>query len=105
MVNHAIDGKNNMGTTSPGNNSGVLIFRGSEMEIGNTINAKVETDKARLKANSAFLFSHFTETACKKAMTMQAEIFRPMMLVLFTMLEKSASLEKKIDMRINNAGN
>jgi len=56
-------GKNKSGTARPGNNSGVFIFKGSDIEIGITIRAKERIDRAKLKTNSAFLFSHFTSKA------------------------------------------
>ena len=94
-VNQAIDGKNNMGTTSPGNNSGNSIFKGSVIERGITISEKERTNKTKLKTSSAFFLSHFTEAAWIKAMTIQADTLRPMMLYMLTMLEKLASLAKK----------
>jgi len=69
-----------MGTTSPGNNSGNSMFKGSVIERGITMSEKERMDKAKLKTSSAFFFSHFTEVACKKAMTIQADKLRPMML-------------------------
>ena len=95
ITNHAIEGKNNIGTTSPGNNSGNSIFKGSVIETGITINAKERTANVRLKNNSAFLLIHFTNAACKKAIRIETDKFKPRMLNRFTILEKSASLANK----------
>jgi hypothetical protein len=63
MVSHASAGKNIIGTTKPGNNSGDPIFNGSDIEMGINIMANERIDKARLKYNSAFFFSHVVKAA------------------------------------------
>jgi hypothetical protein len=60
-VYHAIEGKNNIGTTSPGNNSGNSIFKGSDIEMGINIREKERTDKVTLKTNSTFFLTHFVK--------------------------------------------
>jgi len=44
-VNQASAGKKIIGTASPGNSSGFLIFRGSEMEMGIMIAANEPTER------------------------------------------------------------
>jgi len=84
-----------MGMANPGNNSGNAMFKGSEIEMGTIISAKENTDIVRLKNSSALFFIHFTKAVCTKAITNPAEIFKPMILKVFTIFEKSASVEKK----------
>ena len=95
IANHAIEGKNNIGTTSPGNNSGNSIFKGSVIETGITIREKDRTDNVRLKNNSVFFLIHFTKAACINAIRIEADKFIPRILNRFTILEKSASLANK----------
>ena len=73
-VYHAINGKNIMGTARPGNNSGNLISRGRETDIGIITAAKERMENKKLNMIVPVLFSHFKNAQYIKPATRQMMI-------------------------------
>ena len=70
-VYHAINGKNTMGTASPGNNSGNSRSSGNETDIGIATAAKERMENKKLNTMIPFLLNHFKNAQYIKPATRQ----------------------------------
>jgi len=94
-VYHAKAGKRIIGTARPGNNSGFLMFKGSETEIGIIVIAKEMIENEKLKTISPLFFNQLTSAQYIKDAITQMAIFRLKIVTGCKILEKSVSVAKK----------
>jgi len=94
-VYQAKAGKKTIGTASPGKSSGVLIVSGSEIDMGIITQAKEIIENKKLNTISPVFLSHVAKPKYINVASMQTITLMPVMLPMFNIFEKSASVAKK----------
>ena len=94
-VYQAKAGKKTIGTARPGKSSGVFILNGSETEIGTITQAKEIMENKKLNTISPALGNQEVSPKYINVASIQTITLMPVILPMFNIFEKSASVAKK----------
>jgi len=94
-VYQAKAGKKTIGTASPGKSSGVFMVNGNEIDMGNNKHPKEIIENKKLNTISPVFLSHLVKPKYINVASIQTITLMPVILPMFNIFEKSASVAKK----------